>query len=109
MKSVSPKGPSPTKESGTLVTFTLHQFIDETQWSATATYGPAENTIIVTISSSPNAPIGVYKLTLDQQGNKISLGEFTLLFNAWCPSKFCALCQRLLFICSTASIMVKSL
>lgn len=78
-------GPSPTKESGTLVTFALHQSIDETQWSASASYGPAENTISVSISSSPNAPIGVYTLTLDQEDSQISLGEFTLLFNAWCP------------------------
>ncbi|XP_075882355.1 protein-glutamine gamma-glutamyltransferase 2-like [Nelusetta ayraudi] len=81
---IAETGPSPTKESGTRVTFALQQVTDKTQWSASATYGPAENTIIVSISSSPNAPIGVYKLTLDQQDTKIPLGEFTLLFNAWC-------------------------
>ncbi|XP_040910726.1 protein-glutamine gamma-glutamyltransferase 2-like isoform X2 [Toxotes jaculatrix] len=30
--------------------------------------------------------MGLYSLTLDQEGQKTSLGQFTLLFNAWCPS-----------------------
>lgn len=89
LSSASPKkGPSPTKESGTLVTFGLNQLTDETQWSALASYGPTENTVLVSVTPPPDAPIGQYTLTLDQQGNEISLGEFTLLYNAWCPSKF---------------------
>ncbi|KAJ8369621.1 hypothetical protein SKAU_G00096490 [Synaphobranchus kaupii] len=35
------------------------------------------------ICPSPKAPIGCYSLTLDQ-GRKVHLGEFVLLFNAWC-------------------------
>uniref|UniRef100_A0A8C5F8D2 Protein-glutamine gamma-glutamyltransferase 2 n=1 Tax=Gadus morhua TaxID=8049 RepID=A0A8C5F8D2_GADMO len=37
------------------------------------------------ISSSPEAPIGLYSLSLLQQGQSTSLGAFVLLFNAWCP------------------------
>lgn len=93
LSSASPKGPSPTKESGTLFTFGLQQLTDETQWSAKASYGSSENTILVSIATPPDAPIGQYTLTLDQQGNEIPLGEFTLLYNAWCHSEFCALCH----------------
>lgn len=85
------KGPIPTKESGTLVTFPLHQLTDETQWSAVSSAGPTENTILVSVTSPPDAPIGKYTLTLDQQGNETSLGGFTLLYNAWCHSEFCGL------------------
>ncbi|XP_075882356.1 protein-glutamine gamma-glutamyltransferase 2-like [Nelusetta ayraudi] len=82
---IAETGPAPTEESGTRVTIALQQVINETQWSTQPTYCSTTNTTTVSIRSSPNAPIGVYKLTLDQQDTKIPLGEFTLLFNAWCP------------------------
>uniref|UniRef100_UPI003AACCF21 protein-glutamine gamma-glutamyltransferase 2-like n=1 Tax=Centroberyx gerrardi TaxID=166262 RepID=UPI003AACCF21 len=78
-------GPLPRKESDTKVSFGLSDSTVDTEWSASATNGPSGNTVSVSISSCPNAPIGVYSLTLDQEGNKTSLGEFILLFNAWCP------------------------
>ncbi|XP_027144053.1 protein-glutamine gamma-glutamyltransferase 2 isoform X2 [Larimichthys crocea] len=77
-------GPLPRKESDTQVSFGLRESTLETEWSASATNDPSGNKVSVSISSSPNAPIGLYSLTLDQDGQKTSLGEFILLFNAWC-------------------------
>ena len=85
--SVSP-GPLPRKESGTKVSFGLQKSTVDSEWSASATHDPTGNTVSVSISSSPNAPIGLYSLTLDQEGEKTSLGQFTLLFNAWCPREY---------------------
>ncbi|XP_039655158.1 protein-glutamine gamma-glutamyltransferase 2-like isoform X2 [Perca fluviatilis] len=76
-------GPVPRTESGTKVSFGLRDSTVDSEWSASATNDDG-NTVSVSISSSPNAPIGVYSLTLDQGGQKTSLGQFTLLFNAWC-------------------------
>ncbi|XP_044066382.1 protein-glutamine gamma-glutamyltransferase 2-like isoform X2 [Siniperca chuatsi] len=78
-------GPLPKKESGTKVSFGLRDSTIDTEWSASATNDPSGNTVSVSISSSPDSPIGVYSLTLDQEGQKTSLGQFILLFNAWCP------------------------
>ncbi|XP_034551955.1 protein-glutamine gamma-glutamyltransferase 2-like isoform X1 [Notolabrus celidotus] len=77
-------GPLPRKESDTKVSFGLSDSIVDTEWSASATKDSSGNTVSVSICSSHNAPIGVYSLTLDQEGQKTSLGKFTLLFNAWC-------------------------
>lgn len=79
------KGPLPRKESDTKVVFALSTV--DTQWSASATHGASENTVLLSINSSPNAPVGLYTLTLEQEGHKIPLGEFVLLFNAWCPGE----------------------
>uniref|UniRef100_A0A3Q3WSU3 Protein-glutamine gamma-glutamyltransferase 2 n=1 Tax=Mola mola TaxID=94237 RepID=A0A3Q3WSU3_MOLML len=78
-------GPLPQEESDTKVSFGIRESTLDTEWSASATNDPSRNTISVTINSSPNAPIGLYSLTLDQEGQNISLGQFILLFNAWCP------------------------
>ncbi|KAM6981928.1 protein-glutamine gamma-glutamyltransferase 2-like [Tautogolabrus adspersus] len=77
-------GPLPRKESDTKASFGLSESIVDTEWSASAANDPSGNRVSVSICSSPNAPIGVYTLTLDQEGQKTSLGKFTLLFNAWC-------------------------
>nr|XP_046251978.1 protein-glutamine gamma-glutamyltransferase 2-like [Scatophagus argus] len=78
-------GPVPRKESDTKVSFGLRESTVDTEWSASATNDPSANTVSITISSSPNAPIGLYSLSLDQEGQKTNLGQFILLFNAWCP------------------------
>ncbi|XP_047467726.1 protein-glutamine gamma-glutamyltransferase 2-like [Mugil cephalus] len=78
-------GPLPRKESDTKVSFSLRESTVDTEWSASATNEPSGNAVHVSISSSPDAPIGLYSLTVDQEGQKTSLGQFTLLFNAWCP------------------------
>eukprot|EP00064_Thunnus_orientalis_P022958 superscaffoldBa00008237_g23181 len=89
-------GPLPRKESGTKVCFGLHDSTVDTEWSASATNDPSGNTVSVTINSSPNAPIGLYSLTVDQEGQKTSLGQFTLLFNAWCPIGILDICLKIL-------------
>uniref|UniRef100_A0A3P9Q025 Protein-glutamine gamma-glutamyltransferase 2 n=1 Tax=Poecilia reticulata TaxID=8081 RepID=A0A3P9Q025_POERE len=76
-------GPLPRRESDTKVTFSPQA--SDTEWSASAATDASGRTVTVSISSSPKAPIGIYTLTLDQLGQKTSLGQFTLLFNAWCP------------------------
>ncbi|XP_056279670.1 protein-glutamine gamma-glutamyltransferase 2-like [Pseudoliparis swirei] len=77
-------GPLPRAESDTKVSFGLRDPAVDGEWSASASHDASGNTVNVSIDSSPNAPIGVYSLTLDQDGQKTSLGQFTLLFNAWC-------------------------
>lgn len=81
---IAETGPLPRKESDTKVSFGLSDSTVDTEWSASAKDAPGGE-VSVSVSSSPNAPIGVYTLTLDQEGQKTSLGKFTLLFNAWCP------------------------
>ncbi|KAM3617990.1 uncharacterized protein V6R79_013667 [Siganus canaliculatus] len=82
---IAETGPLPREESGTKVSFSLRESTVDNEWSTSATNDPSGNKVSVSISSSPNAPIGLYTLTLDQDGHKTSLGEFILLFNAWCP------------------------
>ncbi|KAM9342745.1 protein-glutamine gamma-glutamyltransferase 2-like [Pholidichthys leucotaenia] len=79
-------GPLPRKESYTKASFGLSKSTVDGTWSASATHDPSGKTVSLSINSSPNAPIGVYTLTLDQSGKKISLGQFTLLYNPWCRS-----------------------
>ncbi|XP_054465555.1 protein-glutamine gamma-glutamyltransferase 2-like [Anoplopoma fimbria] len=79
-------GPLPRKESDTKVSFGLRDSTVDSEWSASVSNDPSGNTVSISINSSPNAPTGVYSLTLDQDGQKASLGQFTLLFNAWCSS-----------------------
>ncbi|XP_040009864.1 protein-glutamine gamma-glutamyltransferase 2-like [Xiphias gladius] len=78
-------GPLPRKRSDTKVSFSLRDSTVDTEWSASAIKDPSGNTVSVSINSYYYSPIGVYSLTLDQEGQKTSLGQFTLLFNAWCP------------------------
>lgn len=61
----------------------------DTEWSASATDGPSEKMVCVSISSAPTAPVGLYALTVELESHKIRLGEFILLFNAWCLSESC--------------------
>ncbi|XP_061527413.1 protein-glutamine gamma-glutamyltransferase 2-like [Phycodurus eques] len=79
-------GPVPKSESDTKVSFPLSDSTADTEWSASATRDPAGNKVSVTVVSSPNAPIGLYSLTVDHHGKTTTLGQFTLLFNAWCPN-----------------------
>uniref|UniRef100_A0A7N8XPY7 Protein-glutamine gamma-glutamyltransferase 2 n=1 Tax=Mastacembelus armatus TaxID=205130 RepID=A0A7N8XPY7_9TELE len=78
-------GPLPSEESGTKVSFSLRDTTVDTEWSASASNDPSGNTVSVSISSSPDAPIGLYSLFLEQGWEKASLGQFILLFNSWCP------------------------
>lgn len=79
-------GPLPRKESDTKAVFGQSESIVDTEWSASATNDPSgNNKVLVSICSPPNAPMGIYSLTVDQGGTKTDLGKFTLLYNAWCP------------------------
>ncbi|KAK2851193.1 hypothetical protein Q5P01_007469 [Channa striata] len=78
-------GPQPREESDTKVSFSLRESTVDSDWSASAVGDASGNKVLVSINSSPSSPIGVYSLSLDQGGKKTSLGQFTLLFNAWCP------------------------
>lgn len=93
--SPSPEGPLPRKESDTRVCFGLSDSTVDTEWSASAANGPSEKTVCVSISSAPTAPVGRYTLTAEQEGQKIRLGEFILLFNAWCSRESCTHTTRL--------------
>ncbi|KAI1890420.1 hypothetical protein AGOR_G00153530 [Albula goreensis] len=76
-------GPCSTESTGTRAVFGLSSSVDETCWSASASC-PDGRTVALSICSPPDAPIGRYSLDLDQ-GHRVSLGEFVLLFNPWCP------------------------
>ncbi|XP_044310848.1 protein-glutamine gamma-glutamyltransferase 2 [Varanus komodoensis] len=81
-------GPCPIESSGTRSPFPLSCSLEEATWSS-AVESQDGATLSVSIVSPPDARIGRYRLTLDasteQQGCSFSLGEFTLLFNPWCP------------------------
>jgi len=78
-------GPRPSVEAQTKAKFSLGHFSSRSCWSATAETA-SDSTVSLTVCSHPNAPIGVYKLILDQ-GEGVGLGDFVLLFNPWCKSK----------------------
>lgn len=78
-------GPIPSVEAQTKAQFSLSKLISRSCWSATAEM-TSDSTVSLTMCSHPNAPIGVYKLILDQ-GEGVGLGDFVLLFNPWCKSK----------------------
>uniref|UniRef100_A0A8C8CYM6 Protein-glutamine gamma-glutamyltransferase 2 n=1 Tax=Oncorhynchus tshawytscha TaxID=74940 RepID=A0A8C8CYM6_ONCTS len=75
-------GPLPKEQSGTKSTFSLTDSALKTAWSV-STNSPPGNVVSLSVSSPPDVPIGLYSLTLDQ-GQKVKLGEFVLLFNPWC-------------------------
>uniref|UniRef100_A0A8C6MCI9 Protein-glutamine gamma-glutamyltransferase 2 n=1 Tax=Nothobranchius furzeri TaxID=105023 RepID=A0A8C6MCI9_NOTFU len=77
---VAETGPQPSEQYGTKASFALSANIDTSCWSASVT-GPPGDMVVLSICSSPNAPIGRYTLTL---GRSVRT-EFILLFNPWCP------------------------
>lgn len=82
-------GPNPSELTDTSVKFGLGKFISRLRWSVTATLA-SESSVSLTIGSPADAPIGVYKLALEQVSKdimEVSLGQFVLLFNPWCKSK----------------------
>ncbi|XP_035245098.1 protein-glutamine gamma-glutamyltransferase 2 [Anguilla anguilla] len=80
---IAETGPCSSEGTGTRAAFGLSGSVDETRWSAAASC-PDGRTVSLSVCSPPDAPIGRYSLTLDQ-GHAVSLGEFVLLFNPWCP------------------------
>ncbi|XP_051517144.1 protein-glutamine gamma-glutamyltransferase 2a [Myxocyprinus asiaticus] len=75
-------GPIPSVDAQTKAKFSISKFISRSCWSATAEL-MSDNKVSLTVCSHPNAPIGVYKLILDQEAGVV-LGDFVLLFNPWC-------------------------
>ncbi|XP_072552168.1 protein-glutamine gamma-glutamyltransferase 2-like [Salminus brasiliensis] len=82
IKLIATTGPEPSEDADTAVRFGLGKLISKVRWSATAEL-TSESTVALTVCSNPNAPIGLYQLTLDQDSG-VSLGQFILLFNPWC-------------------------
>ncbi|KAK7129384.1 hypothetical protein R3I94_017557 [Phoxinus phoxinus] len=80
---IAETGPIPSVEAQTKAKFSLSRFFfSRSCWSATAETA-SDGTVSLTVCSHPNAPVGVYKLILDQ-GEGVGLGDFVLLFNPWC-------------------------
>ncbi|XP_023367751.1 protein-glutamine gamma-glutamyltransferase 2 [Otolemur garnettii] len=85
-------GPAPSQELGTKARFSLSEALEETAWSASVVN--QDSALSLKINSPANAPIGLYRLTLEISssegsglvGSSHTLGHFTLLFNAWCPA-----------------------
>ncbi|XP_069508497.1 protein-glutamine gamma-glutamyltransferase 2 [Ambystoma mexicanum] len=81
-------GPCPIEDSGTKAHFSLSDSIQEKTWSASVSSNN-ERALALTICSPPDARIGLYHLTMEasmgSQGTSFHLGNFTLLFNPWCP------------------------
>ncbi|XP_067856722.1 protein-glutamine gamma-glutamyltransferase 2-like [Heptranchias perlo] len=80
-------GPRPSPTSGTKVLFPLKNSINAKKWSGVVVSNNG-TLLSLAISSSPNAKIGRYTLSLlsstDYQIKSFKLGEFILLFNPWC-------------------------
>ncbi|KPP70871.1 hypothetical protein Z043_110259 [Scleropages formosus] len=76
-------GPYSSEKMGTKAIFSPDDSIDDTRWSASVSCSEGDY-VSLSICSSPDAPIGRYSLSLEQ-GDTVSLGEFVLLFNPWCP------------------------
>ncbi|XP_012583850.1 PREDICTED: protein-glutamine gamma-glutamyltransferase 2 [Condylura cristata] len=82
-------GPAPSKEAGTKARFSLSDTRVEGAWTATVA-DQQDNTLSLLLSTPADAPIGLYRLTMEAstgyQGSSFTLGNFTLLFNSWCPA-----------------------
>ncbi|XP_055293184.1 protein-glutamine gamma-glutamyltransferase 2 [Moschus berezovskii] len=82
-------GPDPSEEAGTKALFRLSDAMEEGAWAAVAV-DQQDSTLSLQLSTPANAPIGHYRLSLEAstgyQGSSFMLGQFTLLFNSWCPA-----------------------
>ncbi|KAM4691600.1 protein-glutamine gamma-glutamyltransferase 2 [Rhinophrynus dorsalis] len=81
-------GPCPSEDSGTQAHIPVSDALQDGVWSA-AVQSNDGATVVLTVSSPPNARIGYYNLSLEastgDQGTSFVLGNFVLLFNPWCP------------------------
>nr|DBA27776.1 TPA: hypothetical protein GDO54_008236 [Pyxicephalus adspersus] len=80
-------GPQPSEESGTEAHFKVTDALQDGVWSA-AVVSSEGDSLVLSIISPPNAPIGHYSLTLETSNgteeNTCHVGEFYLIFNPWC-------------------------
>ncbi|XP_048352850.1 protein-glutamine gamma-glutamyltransferase E-like [Sphaerodactylus townsendi] len=85
---VAETGQVPSEANHTRTTFAVSGVQAGGGWSAVQSPGGDANAVTFSISSPPTATIGRYKLSTQVTcGNKVStrlLGQFVLLFNAWC-------------------------
>ena len=83
-------GPDPSEEAGTKALFRLSDAVEEGAWAAVAV-DQQDSTLSLNLTTPANAPIGHYSLSLEAstgyQGSSFMLGQFTLLFNSWCPGE----------------------
>ncbi|OWK03419.1 TGM2 [Cervus elaphus hippelaphus] len=86
------EGPDPSEEAGTKALFRLSDAVEEGAWAAVAV-DQQDSTLSLHLTTPANAPIGRYSLSLEAstgyQGSSFMLGQFTLLFNSWCPGTYC--------------------
>ncbi|XP_019480627.1 PREDICTED: protein-glutamine gamma-glutamyltransferase 2 [Hipposideros armiger] len=82
-------GPAPSEEAGTKARFPLTDVVEEGGWNASMV-NQQDNVLSLQLSTPANAPIGLYRLSLEAstgyQGSSFMLGHFVLLFNSWCPA-----------------------
>uniref|UniRef100_A0A2K6F403 Protein-glutamine gamma-glutamyltransferase 2 n=1 Tax=Propithecus coquereli TaxID=379532 RepID=A0A2K6F403_PROCO len=75
-------------EAGTRARFRLKNAVEGAGWTA-AVVDQEDSALSLQLSTPANAPIGLYRLSLEIssgiQGSGFVLGHFILLFNAWCP------------------------
>lgn len=76
---VAQTGPAPAEQYGTKAVFGLSPSVDCSRWSAAVTSPPGDS-LVLSLCTDPNAPIGRYTLTL---GSSTKI-DFILLFNPWC-------------------------
>ncbi|XP_063816448.1 protein-glutamine gamma-glutamyltransferase 2 [Pseudophryne corroboree] len=81
-------GPCPSEDSGTEAHIKVTDTLQEGVWSAAVSSSDGES-LVLSISSPPDARIGNYTLSLETstgtEENSCGVGEFILLFNPWCP------------------------
>ncbi|XP_038659001.1 protein-glutamine gamma-glutamyltransferase 2-like [Scyliorhinus canicula] len=81
-------GPTPSEKYGTKVQFPLSDSLDNAKWNASMVHSDGKQ-LSMSICSPANAKIGhqALKLLCTTQGQStlLTLGEFILLFNPWCP------------------------
>ncbi|XP_066093963.1 protein-glutamine gamma-glutamyltransferase 2-like [Saccopteryx bilineata] len=82
-------GPAPSEEAGTKARFPLSNAVDEGTWTASVV--DQQDCVLSLLLRAPaHAPIGLYHLSLETstgyQGSSYVIGNFTLLFNTWCPA-----------------------
>lgn len=82
-------GSNASEEAGTKARFPLSDAVETGGWTATVV-DQQDNVLSLEFCTPANAPIGLYRLTLEAstgyEGFSSMLCHFTLLFNAWCPA-----------------------
>ncbi|XP_059562108.1 protein-glutamine gamma-glutamyltransferase 2 [Myotis daubentonii] len=82
-------GPAPSQEAGTKARFPLSDAVEEGAWTASV-LDQQDSELSLQLIAPAHAPIGLYRLSMEAstgyQGSSFMLGNFTLLFNPWCPA-----------------------